>query len=111
MSVHLPPSEVSLEPSRAAELHALRHAHALATELEIDELELSEQFRSLSRRVDHSMRFASRNVVDDEALQSLVDAAKRVAVLERELLVTRQAQRRVAAEIATRARRLMGGRS
>jgi hypothetical protein len=109
MSVDLPPPTVRGERSRAAELRALRRAHARATALEISDLELAERLRSLGGAVERSIRFTSRRVVDNEGLHALVAAAKRVAALERDLLVTGQARRRTAEEIRVRTRRLRGG--
>lgn len=109
MSLNLPPSTAPAERSHAAELRALRRAHARAAVLEISELELSERVRALSRGVERSARYVARVVVDDQGLRALVRAAARVAALERELVVTKQARRRTAAEISVRTRRLLDG--
>lgn len=109
MSIDLPPPTAPAERSRAAELRALRRAHARAAELEISELELGERVRALGGAVDRSSRYVRRIVVDDIGLAALVRASARVALLERELLLTRQARRRIASEIRIRTRRLLEG--
>lgn len=110
MSVELPAPTAPRERTRADELRALRRAHANAAALEIAELELAERVRALGGVVTRSSFYTSRTVVDDRGLRALVAATERVAALERELLVTRQARRRVAAEIRVRTRRLRDAR-
>jgi hypothetical protein len=109
MSVDLPAQLLPEERSPADELRALRRAHARAASLEISELELVERARALGGAVERSARYTGRVVVDNPSLHVLTAAAKRVAALDRELLVIRQARRRVAAEIKARTQRLRGG--
>jgi len=109
MSVDLPPPSFPPTSSRAAELRALRRAHARASALEISELELEERVRALGGQVERSSRHVAREVVDDPGLAALVAASKRVSSVERELLVTRQARRRASEEVRVRTRRLLDG--
>jgi hypothetical protein len=105
MSVELPREGVPRSRSRSGELRALRAAQARNSRLEISVLELRERARALAGGVGKSRTYTERRVVSDDGLRALLAASDRLGRIERDLLLTRQALRRVQDEVRIRTRR------